>query len=160
MNSKVCQFTELCEKKHKSEVKKWNKTSHFYEEMLTYCFGLHWHSVQLKLLKQHENMAFLFLICRAGPGRYLFIIIGINSVKILHTVKVNTIEDDPRALSIWPYLKYFQRLLLFRNSSTVKASLNYCSHQRLFHIAYEGDFWSLCSVTFWQKVNFLISNAS
>ena len=72
MNSKVCQFTELCEKKHKSEVKKWNKTSHFYEEMLTYCFGLHWHSVQLKLLKQHENMAFLFLISRAGPSRYLF----------------------------------------------------------------------------------------
>ena len=77
MNSKVCQFTELCEKKHKSEVKKWNKTSHFYEEMLTYCFGLHWHSVQLKLLKQHENMAFLFLICRAGPGSYLFIIIKV-----------------------------------------------------------------------------------
>ena len=83
MNSKVCQFTELCEKKHKSEVKKWNKTSHFYEEMLTYCFGLHWHSVQLKLLKQHENMAFLFLICRAGTGSYLFIIISITSIKIL-----------------------------------------------------------------------------
>ena len=82
MNSKVCQFTELCEKKHKSEVKKWNKTSHFYEEMLTYCFGLHWHSVQLKLLKQHENMAFLFLISRAGPSSYLFIIISITSVKI------------------------------------------------------------------------------
>ena len=29
----------------------------------TYCFGLHWHSVQLESLKQHENMAFLFLIC-------------------------------------------------------------------------------------------------
>ena len=25
-------------------------------------------------------------------------------------------------------------------------------------IAYEGDFWSLCAVTFWQKFDFLISN--
>ena len=30
---------------------------------------------------------------------------------------------------------------------------------RLFQIAYEGDFWSLCTVTFWKKVDFLISNA-
>ena len=27
-----------------------------------------------------------------------------------------------------------------------------------FFIAYEGDFWSLHTVTFWQKVDFLISN--
>ena len=27
-----------------------------------------------------------------------------------------------------------------------------------FQIAYEGDFWSLFTVTFWQKVDFLISN--
>ena len=26
-------------------------------------------------------------------------------------------------------------------------------------IAYEGDFWALCTVTFQQKVDFLISNA-
>ena len=30
---------------------------------------------------------------------------------------------------------------------------------RLFQIAYEGDFWSLCTVTFGKKVDFLISNA-
>ena len=30
---------------------------------------------------------------------------------------------------------------------------------RLFQISYEGDFWSLCTVTFSQKVDFLISNA-
>ena len=35
---------------------------------VTYCFGLHWHSVQLESLKQHENMAFLFLIC-SKPSR-------------------------------------------------------------------------------------------
>ena len=29
---------------------------------------------------------------------------------------------------------------------------------RLFQIAYEGDFWSLCDLTFWQKVDFLISD--
>ena len=29
---------------------------------------------------------------------------------------------------------------------------------RLFQIAYEGDFWSLCTVTFGQKVDFLNSN--
>ena len=29
---------------------------------------------------------------------------------------------------------------------------------RLFQIAYEGDFQSLSTVTFWQKVTFLISN--
>ena len=28
----------------------------------------------------------------------------------------------------------------------------------LFYIAYEGNFRSLCTVTFWQKVDFLISN--
>ena len=30
----------------------------------------------------------------------------------------------------------------------------------VFQIAYEGDFRSLYTVTFWQKVDFLISNAS
>ena len=29
---------------------------------------------------------------------------------------------------------------------------------RLLEISYEGDFLSLCNVTFWQKVDFLISN--
>ena len=30
---------------------------------------------------------------------------------------------------------------------------------RLFQISYGGYFWYLCTVTFWQKVDFLISNA-
>ena len=30
----------------------------------------------------------------------------------------------------------------------------------LFQIAYEGDFLYVCTVTFWQEVDFLISNAS
>ena len=29
-----------------------------------------------------------------------------------------------------------------------------------FQIAYEEDFGSLCTVTFWQKVDFLISNVN
>ena len=33
------------------------------------------------------------------------------------------------------------------------------AHACFFLIAYAGDFLSLCSVTFWQKVDFLISNA-
>ena len=33
------------------------------------------------------------------------------------------------------------------------------AHAGFFQIAYEGDFWSLRTVTFWQKVDFLISNA-
>ena len=37
--------------------------------------------------------------------------------------------------------------------------VSFRSTQRLFQIAYEGDFRSLCTVTFWQKVDFLNSNA-
>ena len=33
------------------------------------------------------------------------------------------------------------------------------AHAGFFQIAYEGDFGSLCTLTFWQKVDFLISNA-
>ena len=33
------------------------------------------------------------------------------------------------------------------------------AHAGFFQIAYEGDFRSLCTVNFWQKVDFLISNA-
>ena len=29
-----------------------------------------------------------------------------------------------------------------------------------YQIAYEGDFWSLCTVTFWQKIHLLIGNAT
>ena len=32
------------------------------------------------------------------------------------------------------------------------------AHGGIFQIAYEGDVWSLCTVTFWQKVDYLISN--
>ena len=32
------------------------------------------------------------------------------------------------------------------------------STHKLFQISYEWDFGSLCTVTFWQKVDFLISN--
>ena len=34
------------------------------------------------------------------------------------------------------------------------------AHKRLFQIACEGDFGPLCTVTFWKKIDFLISNAS
>ena len=34
------------------------------------------------------------------------------------------------------------------------------AHAGFFQIAYEGDFLSLCTLSFWQKVYFLISNAS
>ena len=39
----------------------------------------------------------------------------------------------------------------------IASSNRFCleAHQ----IAYEGNFWSLCTVTFWQKVDFLIINA-
>ena len=39
------------------------------------------------------------------------------------------------------------------NTSPLEANAGF------FQIVYEGDFWSLCTVTFWQKVDFLISNA-
>ena len=42
----------------------------------------------------------------------------------------------------------------FRKSSRNPLRSTY----RLFQIAYEGNFWSLCTVTFWKKDDFLISN--
>ena len=44
-----------------------------------------------------------------------------------------------------------------QNLSTVY-TVKFRSTCRLFQIAYEGNFWSLCIVTLWQKVDFLISN--
>ena len=41
------------------------------------------------------------------------------------------------------------------NANTVKSQVLTC---RLFQIACEGDFQSLCTVTFWQKIDFLNSN--
>ena len=50
--------------------------------------------------------------------------------------------------------------ILSKNYDTVKLRvLTRSSTYRLFQIAYEGYSWSLCTVTFWQKVYFLISNA-
>ena len=31
------------------------------------------------------------------------------------------------------------------------------AHAGFFQITYDGDFWFLCTVTFWQKFDFLIS---
>ena len=43
----------------------------------------------------------------------------------------------------------------------VVSSNTFCleAHAGFFQIAYEGDFRSLCTVTYWQKVDSLISNA-
>ena len=54
--------------------------------------------------------------------------------------------------------------LLWQKLFTVKLSpefsqVSFRSTYSLFQIAYEGDFGSLCTVTFWQKVDFLISKA-
>ena len=47
----------------------------------------------------------------------------------------------------------YNRKVASSNTSLLEA------HAGFFQIAYEGDFRSLCAVTFQQKVDFLISNA-
>jgi hypothetical protein len=74
---------------------------------------------------------------------------------------------------LWPYGKLWAQtvpncpkpqILFHKNSSPrnlCKKSLTsvlFRSTCRLFQIANEGDFRFLCTVTFWQKVDFLISN--
>ena len=55
-------------------------------------------------------------------------------------------------------LKYVLCIVREENISTVKSSVLPRFVLKHVQIAYEGDFWSLCTVTFWQKVDFLISN--
>ena len=47
--------------------------------------------------------------------------------------------------------------MILKYCVVVSASL-VLKHMQDFQIAYEGVFWALCTVTFWQKIDFLISN--
>ena len=52
-----------------------------------------------------------------------------------------------------------QKFLTNKTNSWIEyRKVSFRSRCRLLQIAYEVDFWSLCTVTFWQKVDFLISN--
>ena len=58
---------------------------------------------------------------------------------------------------LWSSLKRNKYLAYRKVASSNTSCLE--AHADFFQIAYEGDFRVLCTVTFWQKVDFLISNA-
>ena len=54
---------------------------------------------------------------------------------------------------------YSIRWFLFQPAKSPEFQhVSFRSTCRLFQIAYEGDFWSLCTRTFWQKVYIINSN--
>ena len=66
--------------------------------------------------------------------------------KYFHTTNVR------ESVQFWHFFDYCK-------VTSFNTSYPFRSTCRLFQITYEWDFWSLYTVTFWEKVDFLISNA-
>ena len=68
---------------------------------------------------------------------------------------VKVIKSQKQISKFYMYKRW--TIFLYTVKSRVLTRL-FRSTSRLFQITYEGDFWSLCTVTFWQKIESLISN--
>ena len=73
---------------------------------------------------------------------------------------------EPRtSVSFWQYLDSFchtvvRSITIFKIKSTVQLGALHVSFRTtpwFLQIAFEGDFWCSCTVTFWQNVDFIIT---
>ena len=107
---------------------------HFFGKIksIWYVFDFFWRLSELYL----DSNLFFDLIHQLVP---------FAQINVLSRPEIEKSEKRKRKYSL-PYSREYK-------------PVSYWSTCRPFQISYEGDFRSLCTVTFWQKVDFLISNA-
>ena len=144
--------------------------------LLQYTINLGWHRVVIQKFKFHDR----WRIPKFKHTVFLQIVSSLEYFPPFNIFRSNysiyEVKNCHNVETIWKfqhfllskknnfrrnYSRKYGNLFLFYYRKVASSNTSCLeAHASFFQIAYEGDFLSLCTVIFWQKVDFLFSNSS